>query len=83
MAKRKRDTTLGALIGGDREVLAVLDKHGVTFCAGCYLTLFATPRKAALYHAVPDVGAFLEDLERAVKRRGGTRRSRARGGSRP
>lgn len=57
---------LGELIGGNRKVLAVLDKHGITFCAGCYLTLFAAPEKAAVYHAVPNVEKFMADLRRAL-----------------
>jgi hypothetical protein len=57
---------LGELIGANRKVLAVLDKHGITFCAGCYLTLFASPQKAAAYHGVPDVEKFMADLRRAL-----------------
>lgn len=63
--RRKPGLILGALIGGNKRVLEVLDKHGVTFCAGCYLTLFSSPEKAAVYHAVPDVKAFLADLRKA------------------
>ena len=59
---------LGELIGADRRVLKVLDKHGITFCAGCYLTLFAPPEKAAVYHAVPDVPKFLADLRKALRK---------------
>jgi hypothetical protein len=58
---------LGELIGANRKVLAVLDKHGITFCAGCYLTLFAAPEKAAVYHAVPNIEKFMADLRRALK----------------
>ena len=73
--RRKRGKTgtvapksLGELIGGGKRVLAVLDKHGITFCAGCYLTLLSPPEKAAVYHAVPNVGKFLVDLRRALGR---------------
>ncbi len=59
---------LGDAVAANRAVLKVLDKHGITFCAGCYLTLFSSPEKAALYHAVPDAGAFLRDLRRALRR---------------
>jgi len=48
------------------KVLKVLDKHGVTFCAGCYLTLSSPVEKAAAYHAVPDTAKFLKDLEKAL-----------------
>ncbi len=66
--RRKPGLILGALIDGNKRVLEVLDKHGVTFCAGCYLTLFSSPEKAAVYHAVPDVKAFLEELRKASRR---------------
>lgn len=75
MAKRKhgkagqiKPKPLGELIDANKRVLAVLDKHGITFCAGCYLTLFSAPEKAAVYHAVPDVGRFLADLRRALRK---------------
>lgn len=62
-------TVLGALIEGNEAVLEVLDKHGVTFCPGCYLTLFSSPERAAVYHAVPDVKAFLRELKAAARSR--------------
>jgi hypothetical protein len=66
MARRK-DPVLGELIGRNAKVLKLLDKYGITFCAGCYLTLFATPEKAAHYHAVPDAKKFLKDLRQVLK----------------
>ena len=57
---------LGALIKKHPKVLEVLDKHGVTFCAGCYLTLFSPLDRVAAYHAVPDFKKFLADLNRAI-----------------
>ena len=75
MAKRKHGKAgqlapkpLGELIGANKRVLAVLDKHGITFCAGCYLTLMSPPERAAVYHAVPDVERFLSDLRRALRK---------------
>lgn len=68
-ARKRPGVILGALIEGNKAVLEVLDKHGVTFCAGCFITLFSAPQKAAAYHAVPDVKAFLKDLEAAARRR--------------
>lgn len=68
-SRRKPSPVLGALIDGNRRVLEVLDRHGVTFCPGCFLTLFSSPEKAAVYHAVPDVKAFLRDLAEAARRR--------------
>lgn len=55
------------LIGRGPKVLEVLDRHGVTFCAGCYLTLNSPLKTVAGYHAVPDARKFLEDLDRALK----------------
>jgi hypothetical protein len=57
---------LGELIKGNSRVLEVLDRHGVSFCAGCYLTLFSSPEKAAAYHAVGDRKTFLKELRQAV-----------------
>ena len=75
MAKRKhgqagrlKPKPLGELIDANKRVLAVLDKHGITFCAGCFLTLMSPPAKAAVYHAVPDVEKFLSDLRRALRK---------------
>ena len=59
-------TTLAALIKKNPDVLGVLDKHGVSFCAGCYLTLTSSVERAAAYHAVPDLKRFLKDLEKAL-----------------
>ena len=64
MAEEAKDGRgLGELLSKNPEVLSVLHKHGVNFCAGCFITLFADPAKAASYHAVPDIEAFLSDLK--------------------
>jgi hypothetical protein len=52
----------------ERAVLEVLEKHGVYFDAGTYITLSAPLEKVAAYHAVPDAKAFIRDLEKALKR---------------
>lgn len=67
MAKIKKN--LGALIKENPKILRVLDKHGVHFCAGCYLTLSSPLEKVAAYHAVPDRKKFIRDIERALARR--------------
>lgn len=67
--RKRPGIILGALIDGNREVLEVLDRHGVTFCAGCFITLFSAPEKAAAYHAVPDPKAFLRELLAAASKR--------------
>ncbi len=73
---------LGAIIGENPRVLKILDRYGIVFCPGCYLTLFSTPAKAAAYHAVEDKKAFLKDLEHLLSRHGPApkRRSRSGGG---
>jgi iron-sulfur cluster repair protein YtfE (RIC family) len=60
------DAILGELIVNHPKVLEVLDRHGVTFCAGCFITLFSRPEKAAAYHAVGNRKKFLADLRRAA-----------------
>ena len=67
-AGKVRPKPLGEYIGAGKRVLAVLDKHGITFCPGCYLTLFSPPERAAVYHAVPNVEKFLADLRKALKK---------------
>lgn len=52
----------------EREVLEVLEKHGVAFDACTYITLTASLDKVAAYHAVPDRDAFLRDLAKAVEK---------------
>lgn len=69
-ASKDRDlnrAVLGDLIGRSPKVLKLLDAYGITFCAGCYLTLFASPEKAAVYHAVPNPKKFLADLKRVLR----------------
>ncbi len=70
MAQRARrrpsslNRPLGALIRENPKILRLLDKHGITFCPGCFLTLFSVPARAAAYHAVPDPESFLSELRR-------------------
>lgn len=61
---------LGALIERHPRLLKILDRHGVTFCSGCYLTLHAPLSKAAAYHAVGNLERFYRDVRRALKKRG-------------
>lgn len=58
---------LGDLIARSPEVLHLLDEYGITFCAGCYLTLMSSPERAAVYHAVPKPKKFLKALEKALR----------------
>ena len=75
MAKPKRRAvktvkgpTLLDLIPRNRKVLAVLDKHGVSFCAGCFLTFSSSLEKVAAYHAVPNRKKFIAELLKAAGR---------------
>ncbi len=51
------------------EILPVLDRHGISFCAGCFLTLEKTPEEAAAYHGAPNAQEFLHDLFRAMSKK--------------
>ncbi len=51
------------------EILPILDRYGISFCAGCFLTLDKTPKEAAAYHGAPDAQKFLRDLSRAILKR--------------
>ncbi len=57
---------LGPLLRENPSLLHVLDEHGVSFCAGCYLTLFSSLDRVAAYHAVPDRKRFLADVRKAL-----------------
>lgn len=59
--------SLGELLARHPGLLKVLDRHGVTFCPGCFLTLHSPLDKAAAYHAVRDLRLFLKDVERALR----------------
>lgn len=64
-----RKTLLSVVKKGGAPVLEVLDRHGVHFCAGCYLTFSSPLEKAASYHAVPNTKKFLKELRRALGRK--------------
>ncbi len=51
------------------EILPILDRYGISFCAGCFLTLDKTPKEAAAYHGAMDAQKFLRDLSRAILKR--------------
>lgn len=63
---RKKAARLADLIGKHPALLEVLDRHGVNFCAGCYLTLTSPLDRVVAYHAVPDLKKFLADVKKAV-----------------
>ena len=64
----KERTLYDILKTDEHAVLEVLEKHGVFFDAGTYITMSAPLDKVAAYHAVPDLKAFLADLEKAVQK---------------
>lgn len=59
--------------------LDVFDRHGVVFCAGCFLTLFDPLEDVAGYHAVHDVQALVADLNRSAEAPAGPRPAWAEG----
>lgn len=64
----KERTLYDLLKQDEHKVLEVLEKHGVYFDAGTYITMSASLEKVAAYHAVPDVKAFLKDLAKVTKK---------------
>ncbi|MHB2025626.1 MAG: hypothetical protein ACYCPQ_03160 [Elusimicrobiota bacterium] len=58
---------LGELLRRHPKILSVLDKHGITFCPGCFLTLLSPIKDAPGFHALPNAGKFLADLRRALR----------------
>ena len=63
LASARRQPVLLELLKKDQSrVLRVLEKHGVFFDAGTYITLTAPLEKAAAYHAVLDKKKFVRDL---------------------
>ncbi|MBI4370137.1 MAG: hypothetical protein HY547_07905 [Elusimicrobia bacterium] len=58
--------TLAGLLKTNPFLIKILDRHGVHFCAGCFITLTAPLEKAAAYHAVPNIPKFLNDLKKAA-----------------
>ena len=72
MKKRKNkleSVLLGKFLKENPSILQVLDRHGVHFCAGCFITLFSPLKKVAAYHAVPDLDKFLDDLRKTLLRK--------------
>ena len=62
-ALKRRPVTLLDLLKKDQtRVMRVLDRHGVYFDPGTFITLTAPLEKAAAYHAVKDKKRFVADL---------------------
>ncbi|ASS76695.1 hypothetical protein CIG75_18110 [Tumebacillus algifaecis] len=64
----RKELTVGEVVQAYPEAIEVFDKHELTFCAGCYITLFSELEKAAGYAAVQDVDRMISDLQRLVER---------------
>lgn len=72
---------LATLLKRQPRLVRVLDRHGVHVCAGCLLTLTSPVDRAAAYHGVPDVPAFLAALglgPKVRRKHGGRKASRGR-----
>ncbi len=65
----RSQTDLASLLKRSPKLLKVLERHGVHVCAGCLLTLTSPIDRAAAYHGVPDIPAFLSALGLAPKAR--------------
>lgn len=77
--RRASGPDLGTLLKKEPKLLRLLHQYGIHFCAGCYLTLSATPERAAAYHGVPDPSRFVAALERALDKRRPRRKHSRRG----
>ena len=64
-------TAVGELLRERPSTLAVLDRHGVVFCAGCYFALMDPLSDVVGYHAVHDREALFDELDRAADGPGG------------
>ena len=78
-------TDLATLLKRSPKLVKVLDRHGVHVCAGCILTLTSPVDRAAAFHGVPDIPAFLAALGLAspARRKHGRRVSSVRRRRRP
>ncbi|MBI4387157.1 MAG: hypothetical protein HY551_07230 [Elusimicrobia bacterium] len=74
---------MATLLRKHPRLLRVLHEYGVNFCAGCYLTLSATPEKAAAYHGVPDIPEFVARVRRVVSPSAARKHSRRHRNLRP
>jgi iron-sulfur cluster repair protein YtfE (RIC family) len=68
MAMVHRGLTVGEVVLKYPEAVEVFERHELTFCAGCFVTLFSEIEKAAGYAAVKDLDAMIADLKGLVER---------------
>ncbi|MBI4347905.1 MAG: hypothetical protein HY553_13695 [Elusimicrobia bacterium] len=66
---RRAVTDLASLLKDQPKLVKVLERHGVHVCAGCLLTLTSPVDRAAAYHGVPNIPAFLAALGLGAKPR--------------
>ncbi|MFD2172122.1 hypothetical protein [Tumebacillus lipolyticus] len=60
--------TVGEVVRTVPEAVEVFEEHELTFCAGCYVTLFSTLERAAGYAAIKDLDRMIFDLQALVER---------------
>jgi hypothetical protein len=77
-SRRAPAADLATVLRRDPKLIRVLHAHGVQVCAGCCLTLTSPVEKAAAYHGVPDVPAFLRALRLPPPARAARRKHRGR-----
>jgi len=68
MREVARDVRVGDVVHAYPETKEIFEQHEMSFCAGCYVTLFSEIEKAAGYAAVKDVEGLISDLKRLVAR---------------
>jgi iron-sulfur cluster repair protein YtfE (RIC family) len=58
--------TVAELIARYPKTLEVFEDYGVHFCAGCFITLTESAKRAAGHHAVEHPESLLKDLKKAA-----------------
>lgn len=66
MSEITKNMTVGEVVHRFPETIEVFEHHELTFCSGCYVTLFSEIEKAAGYAAIKDVGQLIDDLKSLV-----------------
>jgi len=66
MSEITKKMTVGEVVHRFPETIEVFEHHELTFCAGCYVTLFSEIEKAAGYAAIQDVDQLIDDLKALV-----------------
>jgi iron-sulfur cluster repair protein YtfE (RIC family) len=63
MSEINKTMTVGEVVHRFPEAVEVFEKHELSFCPSCYVTLFSEIEKAAGYAAIKDVDQLIDDLK--------------------